>query len=126
MAAGPPVVEAIFIDEVFLDLNELRHLVGFPETIGQQIKATIRTAARIALAPVGGQNRLGFRQAGRVVVVPAAQVLDFLGGQPVGVLGGVDGTSCCACRLSINCGKLGSWGLGQHPQRGIPAPREAA
>ena len=95
MATCTPVVEPISIDEAFLDVSGLGHLIGPPETIGAQIKAAIRAAVGLTASVGIAPNRLvakiasDFDKPDGLVVVPAAQVLDFLGGQPVGVLRGV-------------------------------------
>ncbi|WP_295608610.1 DNA polymerase IV [uncultured Lamprocystis sp.] len=95
MATCTPVVEPISIDEAFLDVSGLGHLVGPPETIGAQIKAAIRDAVGLTASVGIGPNRLvakiasDFGKPDGLVVVPPEQVLDFLGGQPVGVLRGV-------------------------------------
>ena len=95
MATCTPVVEAISIDEAFLDISGLGHLVGPPETIGAQIKTAIRAAVGLTASVGIAPNRLvakiasDFGKPDGLVVVPSERVLDFLGGQPVGVLRGV-------------------------------------
>ena len=95
MATCTPVVEPISIDEAFLDVSGLGHLVGPPEVIGQRIKAAIRTAVDLTASVGIAPNRLvakiasDFGKPDGLVVVPPEQVLDFLGGQPVGILRGV-------------------------------------
>ena len=95
MATCTPVVEPISIDEAFLDVSGLAHLIGPPATIGAQIKAAIRDAVGLTASVGIGPNRLvakiasDFGKPDGLVVVPPEQVLDFLGGQPVGVLRGV-------------------------------------
>ena len=95
MAACTPVVEPISIDEAFLDVSGLGHLVGPPEVIGQRIKAAIRAAVGLTASVGIAPNRLvakiasDFGKPDGLVVVPPEQVLEFLGGQPVGVLRGV-------------------------------------
>ena len=95
MAACAPVVEAISIDEAFLDVSGLGHLVGPPETIGRRIKEAIRAAVGLTASVGIGPNRLvakiasDFGKPDGLIVVPPERVLDFLGGQPVGVLRGV-------------------------------------
>jgi nucleotidyltransferase/DNA polymerase involved in DNA repair len=95
MATCTPVVESISIDEAFLDVSGLGHLVGPPEAIGRQIKAAIRDAVDLTASVGIGPNRLvakiasDFGKPDGLVVVPPEQVLDFLGGQPVGILRGV-------------------------------------
>ena len=95
MATCTPVVEPISIDEAFLDVSGLGHLVGPPEVIGQRIKAAIRAAVDLTASVGIGPNRLvakiasDFGKPDGLVVVPPEQVLDFLGGQPVGILRGV-------------------------------------
>ena len=44
MVAGAPMVEPIAIDEAFLDVSGLAHLIGPPQTIGRRIKEAIRAA----------------------------------------------------------------------------------
>ncbi len=95
MATCTPVVEPISIDEAFLDVSGLGHLVGPPEIIGAQIKAAIRAAVGLTASVGIAPNRLvakiasDFGKPDGLVVVPQEQVLDFLGGQPIGVLRGV-------------------------------------
>jgi DNA polymerase-4 len=95
MATCTPVVEAISIDEAFLDVSGLGHLVGPPETIGAQIKAAIRAAVGLTASVGIAPNRLvakiasDFGKPDGLVVVSPEQVLDFLGGQRVAVLRGV-------------------------------------
>ncbi len=95
MATCTPVVEPISIDEAFLDVSGLGHLIGPPELIGQRIKAAIRTAVGLTASVGIAPNRLvakvasDFGKPDGLVVVPPEQVLDFLGGQPVGILRGV-------------------------------------
>lgn len=90
-----PVVEPISIDEAFLDVSGLGHLVGPPETIGAQIKAAIRAAVGLTASVGIAPNRLvakiasDFGKPDGLVVVSPEQVLDFLGGQRVDVLRGV-------------------------------------
>ncbi len=104
MATCTPVVEPISIDEAFLDVSGLGHLVGPPETIGQRIKAAIRAAVGLTASVGIGPNRLvakiasDFGKPDGLVVVPPEQVLDFLGGQPVGVLRGVGAGPCPSSR----------------------------
>ena len=95
MATCTPVVEPISIDEAFLDVSGLGHLIGPPETIGSRIKAAIRAAVGLTASVGIGPNRLvakiasDFGKPDGLIVVPPEQVLDFLGAQPVGVLRGV-------------------------------------
>ncbi|WP_295445549.1 DNA polymerase IV, partial [uncultured Thiodictyon sp.] len=95
MANCTPVVEPISIDEAFLDVSGLGHLIGPPAVIGQRIKAAIRTAVGLTASVGIAPNRLvakiasDFGKPDGLVVVPPEQVLDFLSGQPVGVLRGV-------------------------------------
>ncbi len=95
MATCTPVVEPISIDEACLDVSGLGHLVGPPEVIGQRIKAAIHAAVGLTASVGIAPNRLvakiasDFGKPDGLVVVPPEQVLDFLGGQPVGILRGV-------------------------------------
>jgi DNA polymerase-4 len=94
MVAGAPVVEPISIDEAFLDVSGLEHLIGPPQTIGRRIKEAIRAAvgltASVGIAPhrLVAKIASDFGKPNGLIVVPQEQVLDFLGGQPVGVLCG--------------------------------------
>ncbi len=90
-----PVVEPLSIDEAFLDVSGRGPLIGPPELIGRRIKAAIRTAVGLTASVGIAPNRLVAKRAsdfgkpdGLLVVFPE-QVLDFVGGQPVGVLRGV-------------------------------------
>ena len=61
MAAYSPLVEPASIDEAYLDVSGLEHLIGPPETIGQRIKADIRPQSvsppRWASGPTGWWRR---------------------------------------------------------------------
>jgi len=95
MAAYSPLVEPASIDEAYLDVSGLDGLIGPPETIGRRIKADIRAAVGLTASVGLGPNRLvakiasEFAKPDGLIVVPPAQVLDFLGAQPVDVLRGL-------------------------------------
>ena len=95
MVAGAPMVEPIAIDEAFLDVSGLAHLIGPPKIIGRRITVAIRAAVGLTASVGIARHRLvakiasDFGKPNGLIVVPPEQVLDFLGEQPVDVLRGV-------------------------------------
>ncbi|WP_295429076.1 DNA polymerase IV [uncultured Thiodictyon sp.] len=139
MVAGAPVVEPISIDAAFLDVSGLEHLIGPPQTIGRRIKEAIRAAvgltASVGIAPhrLVAKIASDFGKPNGLIVVPQEQVLDFLGGQPVGVLCGGAAIGPCpgsrgwdyawsrTCAAGRSRNSRPSWG----PRRHQPLPAGA-
>lgn len=90
-----PRVEPVSIDEAYLDVSGLEGLIGLPEVIGQRLKAEIRNEVGLTASVGIGPNRLvaklasDFHKPDGLTLVPAEQVLEFLGGLPLGVLRGL-------------------------------------
>ena len=79
-----PVVEKVSIDEAYLDVSGLEHLVGPPEAIGQRAKTAIRKAVALTASVGIGPNRLIAKLASDyckpdgLTVVPPERVREFL------------------------------------------------
>ena len=75
-----PVVEKVSVDEAYLDITGLEHLVGSPETIGRQAKAAIRETVGLTASVGIGPNRLiaklasDFQKPDGLTVVPPRAV----------------------------------------------------
>ncbi len=90
-----PVVEAVSIDEAYLDVSGLEKLLGTPTAIGLEIKQRIFATTGLSASVGIGPNRLiaklgseHHKPDGLTVVTPE-QVLDFLASMPVANLRGL-------------------------------------
>jgi DNA polymerase-4 len=90
-----PLVEPLSLDEAFLDVGGARRLLGRPAGIAAAIRARVADeqaiTCSVGVAPTKFVAKLGSARAkpDGMVVVPAAQVLDFLHPLPVAALWGV-------------------------------------
>lgn len=90
-----PLVEPLSLDEAFLDVAGARRLLGRPARIAQLIRERIfeqeRLTCSVGVGPTKFVAKLGSTRAkpDGVIVVPAAQVLQFLHPLPVAALWGV-------------------------------------
>jgi DNA polymerase-4 len=90
-----PLVEPLSLDEAFLDVTGARRLLGRPAVIARDIRERVRSEQRltcsVGVAPSKFVAKLGSTRAkpDGVIVVPAAQILDFLHPLPVDALWGV-------------------------------------
>lgn len=90
-----PVVEAISLDEAFLDVSGAARLLGTPEEIAEQLRATIHDEQRItcsvgvAATPVIAKLASRRAKPDGVVVVRPEEVTSFLHPLDVGELWGV-------------------------------------
>jgi DNA polymerase-4 len=89
-----PVIEQASIDEAYIDISGLEKLMGTPEKIGQQIRASIVAATGLTASVGIGPNRLIAKLAsdydkpdGLTIVTPE-QVAGFLAPLPIKVLRG--------------------------------------
>ena len=95
LAEFTPLMEAISIDEAFLDVSASRALMGDGPTIAARIKARIREAVGLAASVGVASNKFVAKVAsdlekpdGLVVVAPGAEA-DFLAPLPIARLWGV-------------------------------------
>jgi hypothetical protein len=95
LAEFTPLMEAISIDEAFLDVSASRALMGDGPTIAARIKARIREAVGLAASVGVASNKFVAKVAsdlekpdGLVVVAPGAEAA-FLGPLPIARLWGV-------------------------------------
>ena len=95
LAEFTPLMEAVSIDEAFLDVSASRALMGDGPTIAARIKARIREAVALAASVGVASNKFVAKVAsdlqkpdGLVVVAPGAEA-DFLGPLPIARLWGV-------------------------------------
>jgi len=95
LAEFTPLMEAVSIDEAFLDVSASRALMGDGPTIAARIKARIREAVGLAASVGVASNKFVAKVAsdlekpdGLVVVAPGAEA-DFLGPLPIARLWGV-------------------------------------
>ena len=90
-----PLVEAVSIDEAYLDISGLQRLFGEPAEIGRRCKHEIYAATGLKCSVGIGPNRLvaklasDYRKPDGLVVVAPEQVQDFLDPLPVSRLRGV-------------------------------------
>ena len=90
-----PLVEAISLDEAFLDMTGTERLMGNPEKAGRQIKARIWEQEQLKASVGIGPNKLVAKIASDLekpdgfVMVRAEEVQDFLAPLPVGRLWGI-------------------------------------
>jgi len=103
-----PLVEPLSLDEAFLDVAGARRLLGRPARIAELIRARTteqeRLICSVGVAPSKFVAKLGSTRAkpDGLIVVPAAQVLDFLHPLPVAALWGVgERTAEILCRLGL-------------------------
>jgi DNA polymerase-4 len=95
LAGITAVVEAVSVDEAFLDLSGLRRHYPDPEAVGQRIRAEIRARlglpCSVGLAPTKLVAKMASRDAkpDGLLLVPAAEALDYLQRKPVRALWGV-------------------------------------
>lgn len=90
-----PVVEAVSIDEAYIDISGLQKLIGDPEEIGRRAKEAIQSGVRLSASVGIGPNRLIAKLAsemqkpnGLTVVLPH-EVMAFLAPLPVSRFAGV-------------------------------------
>ena len=95
LAEFTPLMEAVSIDEAFLDVSASRALMGDGPTIAARIKARIREAVALAASVGVAANKFVAKVAsdlekpdGLVVVAPGAEA-DFLAPLPIARLWGV-------------------------------------
>jgi DNA polymerase-4 len=90
-----PLVEPLSLDEAFLDVAGAQRLLGRPAAIARDIRARIageqQLTCSVGVAPTMFVAKLGSARAkpDGMIVVPSAEVLDFLHPLPVGALWGV-------------------------------------
>jgi len=95
-----PCVEAISIDEAFLDLSGMEHLVGDVENIAAQIKACIKAktglTASVGLAPNKFLAKLAsdLQKPDGLVIIHQEESAAFIAPLPVGKIFGVGRHTC--------------------------------
>jgi DNA polymerase-4 len=104
-----PTVEQVSIDEAFVDISGLQHLLGTPLQIAAFTKRRIVDAVGLTASVGIGSNRLiaklasDYRKPDGVTVVGPDQVADFLAPMPVGNLRGIGArTRARLERLGLN------------------------
>jgi DNA polymerase-4 len=97
-----PIVEALSLDEAFLDLSGTERILGRPEAIARKIKAAVAEATGGLTASVGisgtkyvAKVASAFRKPDGLTLVPPADAREWLAPQPVSVLWGA-GPKVCA------------------------------
>jgi DNA polymerase-4 len=90
-----PQVEAISLDEAFLDMTGCEHIFGTPQQLGTQLKQAIEAATGGLKASVGISNSKfiakvasGYRKPDGLTIVPPAVTREWLAPQSVKVLWG--------------------------------------
>jgi DNA polymerase-4 len=90
-----PRVEALSLDEAFLDMTGAERLFGSPESIGRKLKAAVREATGGLTASVGisgtkyvAKVASGHAKPDGLTIVPPADAKAWLAPQPVGNLWG--------------------------------------
>ncbi len=90
-----PLVEPLSLDEAFLDVSGALRRIGSPTEVAQLIRARVHTEQLITCSVGVASTKFVAKLASTVckpdglLVVPAAEVLDFLHPLPVGALWGV-------------------------------------
>lgn len=90
-----PLVEAISLDEAFLDMTGTERLFGRAEEVGRRIKARIWEQEQLTASVGIGPNKFlakiasGLKKPDGFVVVRAEEVQEFLAPLPIGKLWGV-------------------------------------
>jgi DNA polymerase IV len=100
-----PLVEGISLDEAFVDVTGVRHLLGDGATIAERIRFRVASEMRLSCSVGVGRSKLvaklaskaakpvadrnGVRPGRGVVVVPESEELEFLHALPVQALWGV-------------------------------------
>jgi DNA polymerase-4 len=90
-----PLVEPLSLDEAFLDVAGAQRLLGRPAVIAEKIRQRVaeeqRLSCSVGVAPSKFVAKLGSTRAkpDGTIVVPTAQILDFLHPLPVDALWGV-------------------------------------
>jgi DNA polymerase-4 len=97
-----PIVEALSLDEAFLDLSGTERILGSPETIARKLKAAVADATGGLTVSVGisgtkyvAKVASAFRKPDGLTIVPPADAREWLAPQPVSVLWGA-GPKVCA------------------------------
>lgn len=103
-----PTVEALSVDEAFLDVSGARQLFGSPKQIAAQIRRRVAAAHGITCSVGVAANKFVAKLASTqakpngMAVVPAQRVREFLHPLPISVLWGVgDKTAATLRRLGI-------------------------
>lgn len=95
LQAISPVVEAVSIDEAYVDISGLGKLIGDAQEIGRRTKAAIQTGMNLTASVGIGPNRLiaklasDMRKPDGLTVVLPQEVVAFLAPLPVARLAGV-------------------------------------
>ena len=92
-----PVVEAVSVDEAFLDVTGTLHLFGGPRALGERLRADVRAACSLTCSVGIAPNRLLAKIASEAAkpdglfITPTDpdEVREWLAPQPAGVLWGV-------------------------------------
>ena len=90
-----PVVEAVGIDEGFLDVSGARRAVGSPKAAAERLRARMRERTGLVVSVGAAATKFVAKLASArakpdgLLVVPPARTLDFLHPQPIAALWGV-------------------------------------
>jgi DNA polymerase-4 len=108
-ASVTPIVEPLSLDEAFLDVSGARRRLGPPREIAQWIRDTIADeqgitcSVGVATTKFIAKLASGLAKPDGLLVVPEAEVIDFLHQLPVGALWGVgERTEEALQRLGLN------------------------
>ena len=108
-----PRVEALSLDEAFLDMTGAERLFGSPESIGRKLKDGVRDATGGLTASVGisgtkyvAKVASGYRKPDGLTIVPPADAKAWLAPQPVGNLWGA-GPKTVARLAELGLAKIG-------------------